>query len=281
MGKEGSKSSSVRKTAMIVVSLVVLGVAVGLRLWTSGIYYRPLPTPAASLKLPGFLNQVCAFQDGLHFRCSRDPWKPMVGFQLGTHLTHVTYRHGCVLSFLGFTIAVLTRTFHGGDYVVSPHAALVLPYWFVILGAAGSCLAFSGMAKQLKRWCRFSVYSSCAMAVVLLTFLVLGCMPSAWRPGSAIIPSTWSQQMALIFHPTRYGEACLNYGFPFVCYTRGIIAGKTVDFFYGATLGLQQHKLMEDVCVAFAAGLAACIAVERLRPRAREGGAERSSPAAP
>lgn len=185
-----------------------------------------------------------------------------------TNLGRSGYHHGFVVSGLGFTVAVLSKTHHGGDYVVSPYVAFVLPYWFLMVMSGWLFLHYSGIIALLRPYCRLSRMSICSAVAVLVTFAVLNLAPSAWRPGSSIQPEGLMGWAALTFAPgSSYSEIMLEYGFPFECYRRGIINGESVNYFYGADTGCEQHMLMDNVCLAALATLLAILATEWLRRR--------------
>lgn len=262
--------SNTPRRAMAAVFFVLLVSATGLWLFTSGIFCRPQPKPSLAVRAPRLLLQATALDNGVHHLClwQQSNRHTSIQFDRVTYLGNAGYRHGFVASFLGFTFAILKQASGGTDYIVSPHAAVVLPYWFLIIISSLGFLWFSGIGRLLASYCRFSRFSWWLMGITMLVFLTLNCVPSAWRLGAAIRPDSVTEWLNLTFSPSTYPEICLSYGFPFVCYQRGIINGKSVQIFHGYdTLGLHQHRMMENLCIMVASCMAAGMLVEVCRRR--------------
>ena len=115
-------------------------VSFGLWVWTSGIYYRPLPTPGCAIRLPFVMFGATANDEGIHFLVmnQRAGQFPTVHFERG----FTSYGDSYAVNMLDLVVAVLPAEYNGGDYTVSPHAALVLPYWLMILGSASVLVVY-------------------------------------------------------------------------------------------------------------------------------------------
>jgi len=247
---------------------MTLIVSLGLWVWTSGIYYRALPTPACAIRLPFVLLQACADGEGVHLLAMKERASqfPAIQFERASYLGNAGYHHGCVVNVLGLVTAVLPTEYCGGDYIVWPHIALVLPYWLLIVGAGCLLVVLTPAATWIAPYCRPSKVSGAAAALVCLLFATLNVVPSAWRPGAAIEPQTIQEWVTLTLEPhTAYSEIMLVYGFPFPCYRNGIIDGQSVNLFYGAEVGWEPHKAMENFCVAALAAFGVVLGIERVR----------------
>ncbi|MEJ7638027.1 MAG: hypothetical protein WKF75_08615 [Singulisphaera sp.] len=257
------------RKAPTTLSFLLLVASISLWAWTSGFpgHGRPRRGPSIAIELPGPVAMMYAGDNGVHFKCA---WWNSRGRAVTIRFDRTApgrYAFGLVANFLGFTIAALTHTYTESDMIVPPYVALVLPYWFLILLFGRAFLRISGISGLVSPYCRFSRYSYWPMAIVALTFAILNCIPSAWRPGAMIIADDLSGWARLIFNPASYPEICLHYGFPFICYRRGIIDGKTDHFFHGALLGWEQHRAMENLCIALAAVMIVGMTVEWIRKR--------------
>lgn len=258
------------RKATVPVAAMILIVSSCLWVWTSGIYYRPLPKPACAVRVPFVLFQARASDDGVHFLAMNQHASQFPAIQVGraTSLGNAGYHHGCVVNILGLVIAVLPTTYNGGDYFVSPHVALVLPYWLLIVGAGCLLIVRTPAATWITTRCRWSKVSVGAAVLVCLVFALLNFIPSAWRPGAAIQPETFLDWVILTIVPhAAYSEIMLVYGFPFPCYRNGMMNGKSVDLFYGADVGWEPHKAMENTCVAAFAAFAVMLPIEWFRHR--------------
>jgi hypothetical protein len=269
------------------VILIVLFALVGL----AAVSLWCLTLPGASgrrdltvaIHVPRFLLQVRPLGNGIHFQAI-GPAGHMRGFGVepGTY-SHLGsdqpgdggYRgdhDGYVVGGLGFVAAWLPHTFNGGDYILSPFLALVVPYWFLIAGSAiGLAAALGSLRPLTDRLRRASPPAWYAAAVVLLLFFLANLVPStAWRPGASLEPRTPWGWVEMTFWPWEvHNEVALTSGFPLECYRRAFIGGQRVDIFHGDdTQGLYQHRMMENVCVALLAAGAAMVLVEAVRRRA-------------
>ncbi len=258
------------RKAPTTLSFLLLVASISLWAWTSGFpgHGRPRTGPTIAARLSGLSAMVGAGENGVHSLCSWHSWSRTVSLEFD-RTTPRHYAHGFVANLLGFTIAVLTHTHAESDYIVSPYIALVLPYWFLIELFGLAFLHISGISGLVSPYWRFSRYSYWPMAIVALTFAILNFIPSAWRPGAMIIADDLSGWARLILNPSSYPEICLHYGFPFICYRRGIIGGKTDHFFYGALLGWEQHRAMENLCIALTAAMIVGMTVEWIRKLGR------------
>jgi hypothetical protein len=249
---------------------------VGIWLWASAIHhYRPFRRPSCAVRLRSLLLQAAALDNGVHLLCLRDESNRAVSirFERVSFLGNAGYHYGRVISFLGFTVAILTHIDGGIDYIVPPHAAVVLPYWFLTIVFGYASLRFSGIGRLLAPFCRFSGLSWSLVGIAALVFLALNCIPAAWRPGAAIRPDSIPGWLQLTFRPSAYPEICVDYGCPFVCYRRAIINGEPVEVFHGDdTLGWQQHRAMENLCIGVTVITALGMTVEFARRRNRYSG---------
>jgi hypothetical protein len=235
-----------------------------------------------ALHVPRFLLQVRPLANGIHFQAI-GPAGHQRGFgvELGTH-SHLGsdrpgdggYRgdhDGYLVSALGFIAAWLPHTFNGGDYIMSPFAAVVVPYWFLIAGSAVGLAVVLGAAQPLAdRLRRASTPAWYAAAVVLFLFFIANLAPStAWRPGASLDPRTpWDWVEMTLWPWAVHNEVALASGFPMECYRRAFINGERVEIFHGDdTQGLYQHRMMENICVALLAAGAMVLIVDVARCR--------------
>ncbi|MCY3018668.1 MAG: hypothetical protein NTW87_06515 [Planctomycetota bacterium] len=243
---------------------------VSLALWMWALRHRPRPDPAFACRLPSLLLQVAALDDGVHFVAMRTYGSRTLCIEYGraTYLGNAGYHHGVLFRFAGFVAVALFREDRFGDLLVSPHTALVLPYWFLILVTGWLSLRCTGLNARLAPLCHPSSLSLRAAGLAGAVLVILNLVPHAWKPGSAIQPGTVGDFLTLMFRPGyAYSDIMLEYGFPFVCYRRAIRNGQSVDLYYGASTGWVQHKVMEDLCIVAVAVLAALILTEWLKRR--------------
>ena len=253
---------SLRKPAVLAAGMTLL-VSFGLWVWTSGIYYRTLPTPGCSVRLPFVGLGACADDEGIHFLAMKQRAGQFPAIHFGRGFTG--YHHGYVVNMLGLVMAVLPTEHNGGDYSVSPHAALVLPYWLLIVGAVCVLVVRTPVFTWIAPYCRLSKLSGGVAGFVCVVFAMLNFVPSTWGPG-AVQPQTISEWATLTLQPAvAYSDIMLVYGYPFPCYRRGIINGESVSLFYGARAGWEPHRAMENVCVAGFAVFCAVLVTQRLR----------------
>ncbi len=144
-----------------VLSLTI--VVIALVLWWSTSHvnrHGHLPKPAAAVHVPGGFLQAVGMEDGLHCVCMRDHLSRSVSIQFdrATYLGNGGYHHGSISSYGGFTVAILTETPRNTDNLVSPHVAVVLPYWFLVAFFGCAFLYFSGFVRLFAgRCCRRQV----------------------------------------------------------------------------------------------------------------------------
>jgi hypothetical protein len=265
------------RRAYVIIALLVLGVSVGLRIWAEKELHPGRPTPAIAVWNVGFGVQVSAWDDGIHFLAVFDRGaKEPPGIYLGpkTNLGRSGYRHGRLLSFLGLQAVLLPSTYGGSDYTVTPHAALVLPYWLLIVLSGVTALRCSKGWAFVGRHLSLSVPAVVLGLIVTIVFAVLNFSPAATGSHGPIRREGVVDWISLALTRPGSSEIRLEYGFPSVCYRRGIIGGQSVDLFHGAEMGWKQHLLMEDVCIAVLAVLATIMAVEWIRGRVRGEGRE-------
>jgi hypothetical protein len=240
-----------------------------LRVCTSHIF-GTLPTPACALRLPYVLFQSCALDEGVQLLTMSVPGRQFPSFEPGraTYLGNAGYPHDFVVNILGLVIAVLPTTYDGGDYLVPPHAALVLPYWLLILGSGWILVGVSPLVAWIKPYCRWSKSPAWIAGIVFLVFALLNLTPSASRPGAAIHPATVLEWVALIVFPrAAHNDILLEYGFPFPCYHKGYINGESVTTYHGMEVGWKPHTAMENFCIAALAAFAAGVAGQWWRDR--------------
>jgi len=255
-----------KRLVLRIAALVFIGSSF-LWVWTSGIYHRPLPKPACAIRLPFVSLGAGANDEGVHFVVMKQRGMQFPTIHFGSRFFgSAGYHHGCVVNVLGLVIAVLPTEYSGGDYSVSSHAALVVPYWLLILGSGFLLAVLTPVATRIRPFCKISIFSGGAASFVLVLFGAMNLVPSAWRPGAAIQPQTIGEWVTLTFHPGAvHSEIMLVYGFPFPCYRKGIINEQSVDLFYGASVGWEPHKAMENFCVAALTVLIVVLAIELLR----------------
>ena len=207
--------------------------------------------------------QVCANDEGIHFLAMKQRADQFPEIQSGGGFT--AYYHGYVVNILGFVMAVLPTEYNGGDYVVSPHTALVLPYWLLMVGAVCVLVVRTPVFTWIGPYCRLSKLSGGMAGFACVVFAILNFVPSTWGP-DAIQPQTISEWTALALQPdAAHSEIMLVYGYPFPCYRKGIINGQSVELFYGARVGWEPHRAMEDACVAAFAVSCVVLVTQRLR----------------
>ncbi len=222
------------RRVVVPVAAMTLLVSSGLWVWTSGVYYRPLPAPACVVRLPFVSLEACANDEGVHFVAMKQRARQWPAIQFGC-ARHGVYPHGYVFNILGLVVSVLPTQYDGGDYFVSPHAALVLPYWLLIVGAGYLLIVLTPVATWIAPYCRLSKFSGSVAGCICVLFALLNLVPSAWRPGATIRPESIREWVTLTLEPhVDYPEIMLVYGFPFACYRKGLIDGQSVNLFYGA-----------------------------------------------
>lgn len=254
---------SLRKPAVLAAGMTLL-VSFGLWVWTSGIYYRTLPTPGCSVRLPFVGLGACADDEGIHFLAMKQRAGQFPAIHFGRLYTD--YHHASVVNMLGLVMAVQTTEYDGGDYSVAPYVALVMPYWLLILGAACVLVVRTPVFTWIAPYCRLSRLSGGVACFVCVVFAVLNFVPSTWGPGAGTRPQTISEWAALTLQPDAANSGVMRvYGYPFPCYRRGIINGESVSLFYGARAGWEPHRAMENVCVAGFAVFCAVLVTQRLR----------------
>lgn len=149
--------------------LIVTGLCLVLLAGAAALWWRTthidrhghLPKPAMALCVPGGFLQGTGMRDGLHCICMRDHLSRTVSiqFERATYLGNAGYHGATVVQFGGFTGAILTKTYNETDYILSPYAALVLPYWFLVATFGCAFLLVSGIARlvlacSFGRWFR-------------------------------------------------------------------------------------------------------------------------------
>ncbi|MEX1233169.1 MAG: hypothetical protein WEB58_23160 [Planctomycetaceae bacterium] len=235
--------------------------------WTSGIYYRSLPTPACRLRLPFVVMQVAARDNGVHFLAmqNRAAQFPEIHFKKGIHFGRSGYHYGHVVNLLGFTVAVLPTRVIDYDYIARPYLAFVLPYWLLFVASGYVLVSRTTINQHLAPYCRFSPASSIAAGLVLLLMTVLNIVPVVSMPKPNIQPKSLAEWVTLTISPKNvYAEVMLDYGYPFTCLHNGIINGESVTFFHGASVGWKPHRAMENVMAAVLMAFMAVVAVNSL-----------------
>lgn len=145
-----------RKIIASVFSLAIVVVAVVL--WWSTTHvnrHGRFPKPTAAIHVPGGFLQATGMENGLHCICMRDHLSRSISIQFdrATYLGNGGYHHGSISSYGGFTIAIPTETPRDTDNLVSPHIAIVLPYWFLVAFFGCAFLYFSGFVRFLVGAC--------------------------------------------------------------------------------------------------------------------------------
>jgi hypothetical protein len=262
---------SPRSLRGIVASTLLLAAAVFLWFWTSGLYPRTLPRLGVSAGALGLSVSTIASDDGIHFRLRKE-FGSRPEFRWADH-NRPSYHHGLVVNLLGVIVAAQPYTYNGGDYIVSPNAAVAVPYWFLIALAGYGLLRSTGLLGVLAPYSRFRVPALVVMSLVGLVFLALNLVPYA-NPaaGRSYDPSVSSaehlgQWLQFVFDPASLGDIEQHYGFPRTCYEVGYINGQKVALYQGAEMEFFPHRLGENLCLALAAMLAAGMIVQRLSQR--------------
>lgn len=263
--RDGRRPRSIR---LAIACALLLALAVFLWVWNAELSYRTLPrlgVAASGLKLR---FSAVASDSGVHFQLHS-------GFGQRFEIrwrdfNRPAYHHGGVVNLLGVIVAVQPYTYNGGDYIVSPNAAIALPYWFLIVAPAYGVLRWAGIAAWLAPYCRFGRAAWGVMLAVALVFLAFNLTPyknplagGSYDPGKSASQyiNEWLQ---FTFDPASLGDIEQHYGFPF-CYREvGYIGGKQVELYHGAEMHFRQHKLAENLCLAIGAMLVCGIAVQWL-----------------
>ena len=110
---------------------VVFPVALALWVAYSGVYYRPVEPLAAAGRGFGVLGQVCAQPGAIHFVVMKQTGPAAFKLERMTYLGNAGYHHGAV-SGLGFAFVCVPNGFTDGDLEMSAHAAVAIPYWFLV-----------------------------------------------------------------------------------------------------------------------------------------------------
>jgi hypothetical protein len=235
-----------RKRIELTFLLLCLLTSVGLWLYSAGLYYRPLPPPAFSVAGHGRIFQICSQQGAIHTVLMWDvPGQPSVHFSGVLNVGGGLYHHGLGFDLGGFVLRLLPHTFNGGDYIVAPFAAIVIPYWATTTGVSLLLLWVSGLYARLRPCIHFSKYSVPLMTVLSVVFVAANVYP-------------WT---------TRHDGVLREYGFPATYLTRAVQGDETLTFFMGYSLGWRQQQLAEDSLLAIVAVVAAGMCVELLRHR--------------
>lgn len=257
----------IRQTAAPLAAVTLLVSSI---LWvrTWAISHTHPETPVCAVHLPSFFLQTCAREDGVHFLAvlQNTVHFASIQFRPATFFGSSGYHVGSVVNILGLVIAISPFAHTDGDSHTAPYAAAVLPYWLLIVGSGSVLIVNTAAAAWLRRCGRLSTVSGMAAAGVVALFAVLNLIPSAWRPGASIQPQSLEEWVTLMFSPhTAYSELMVIYGFPFSFWHRGIINGQYVDQFYGATVGWEPHKFMDNLCTVTLLAFGVALATEWLR----------------
>ena len=79
----------------------------------------------------GILGQVCAQRGAIHLAVMKQGGAAAFKLERMTHLGNAGYHHGAV-SGLGFAFACVPSGFTDGDLTMPAHAAVAIPYWFLV-----------------------------------------------------------------------------------------------------------------------------------------------------
>ena len=103
---------SIRKPAgrVVLAAAMTLLVSFGLWVWTSGIYYRPLPTPGCAIRLPFVMLQAGENDEGIHFLAMKQRADQFPEIHFGRGFTG--YHDGYVVNMLGLVMAVLPTEYN-------------------------------------------------------------------------------------------------------------------------------------------------------------------------
>jgi hypothetical protein len=116
-----------------IIALLLLSLSVGLWLYGSGIYYRPLEPLGIAWRTQGLIFQTFSNKGAAHFVVVAEEPELNLEFESARpSYAHVAkYHHGSLVNLFGFAVAWLPERYDGGDYIVLPYAALAIPYWFI------------------------------------------------------------------------------------------------------------------------------------------------------
>jgi hypothetical protein len=263
--RESCRPRSVR---LAIACGLLFALAVLLCFWNAEFYYRRLPRLGVAVEALQWRFCTIASNDGVHFWLAQRYGKR---FEFRWRdFNRPAYHHGGVVNLLGVIVAVQPYTYNGGDYIVSPNAAIALPNWFLIVAPAYGVLRWTGIAAWLAPYCRFGRAAWGVMLAVALVFLAFNLTPyknplagGSYDPGKSASQyiNEWLQ---FTFDPASLGDIEQHYGFPFCCREVGYIGGKQVELYHGAEMHFRQHKLAENLCLAIGTMLACGIAVQWL-----------------
>jgi hypothetical protein len=116
-----------------IIALLFLLLSVGLWLYASGVYYRPLEQLGIAWRTQGLVLQTFSNKGAAHVVVVAEKPEFNLQFELArpSYARIADYHHGSIVDFLGFAFAWLPAEFDGGDYTVRPYAAVAVPYWFI------------------------------------------------------------------------------------------------------------------------------------------------------
>ncbi len=131
----------------IVISVVVLIASIGLLAYEDARQINGWHPFGISLRLPGFQMQARAGRYAFSVYCQRNTSVKSadVAFGRNAYLFNPPYHHGVHFEALSFGFACLLTTYNGGDYVVTPHIAIGIPFWFTAT-ASGLLILYALLA---------------------------------------------------------------------------------------------------------------------------------------
>jgi hypothetical protein len=157
---------------------LLLGISVGLWVYSSGVYYRTLEPLAGAWRTHGMVFQAFSNKGAAHFVVIAD--EPELNFTIESarpsYARIAKYHHGSIVDSFGFALAWLPARFNGGDYTVQPYAAMAIPYWFTTALFAIvviQCLRFHPAAAKLVHRLRNTRYSLRTLFLLVLAVAIL------------------------------------------------------------------------------------------------------------
>ena len=129
------RRASVRRVVVAAIALVAALRSAFLWWRTSHIDRNGrIPQPNLAVNVPCLLLQATALRNGLHCVCMTGypKWKVAAQFERQTYIHEPGYARARSFSCAGFRFVVLTNTLDDTDSILSPFAAAVFPYWFLV-----------------------------------------------------------------------------------------------------------------------------------------------------
>jgi hypothetical protein len=267
-----------KRWVKVVCALLCFLTALGLWVLGTGAYYRHVDTPSVRVKLPYVsvvvdvnTRQWAGAQRGVHFVVFKDEggmrW-PAVEPMMPSHLEHGL---GWIANVLGLMVVVLPTEYNGGDFIVAAHAALVVPYWVMLVGFGYLGLRFAGLWALVTPWRGWTRRSAAATVLMVLVFAVLNISPnhmeSKFGRERFVGVADW---LEITFSPPGgFESARLDYGFPFSALRLGFEHGALA--WRGGDSGWDAGRVGDDLMLLFVAVMAVRLPLEWRGRRKRLG----------